>query len=277
MTPNRACVPLRLLRILRLLLHLTGLLVAWLGHPRRAEASRRADLHRWSQQLLAILSVSVRKANAPHALPAPCMLVLNHVSWLDIFVIDANYPATFVAKAEVRRWPVIGWLCTRAGTLYIERGKRSAARAAREKITAELARGMLVAVFPEGMTSFGLSLERFHAALFQPAIDAGAVIQPAALRYLDRTGERVSAAAYVGETSLLESVWAIVSTRHMIADLSFLAQISCRGENRRVLAAQAESAIADALGVPGPRDRSRGPHSRHRAPESDGDHRDGRR
>jgi len=183
-------------------------------------------------------------------LPERCMLVLNHISWLDIFVIDATFPATFIAKSEIRRWPVVGWLCSLVGTLYIERGKRSAARHARETVTRELERGVLIAVFPEGTTTYGRSLERFHAALFQPALDAAATLQPAALRYLDGRGQHTDAAGYVGETSLLGSAWAIVSTRRMVVELKLLEPISAGAHTRRSLADQAEAAIAAELGVP---------------------------
>jgi 1-acyl-sn-glycerol-3-phosphate acyltransferase len=127
-----------------------------------------------------------------------------------------------------------------------------------------LARDTLIAICPEGTTTFGRSLGRFHAALFQPAIDADAMLQPVALRYLDWSGRHTNAAGYVGEISLLESVWTIVSTHHMLADLNFLTPISAKGETRRPLAEQTETAIAAALGV-------RPPHSSRKAPERDAD------
>lgn len=188
------------------------------------------------------------------------MLVLNHISWLDIFVIDASYPATFIAKSEIRGWPFVGWLCTGVGTLYIERGKRSEVRRTRQTIAKEIARGVLIALFPEGVTTFGRSLERFHSALFQPALDAGAALQPVALRYVDVAGLHTDAAAYVGDASLMDSVWAIVSTRHMVAELNLLEPISSRGQTRRSLAEKIEAAIGAALGVPAPQ---RIPRARH--------------
>src|SRR6266571_3324186 len=258
---HRTPVPLRLVRLARLALHLVrGLAIAWLCYPKLSEAEQNAQKRRWSRTLLSILSVSVREQNAPKKLPERCMLALNHISWLDIFVIDATFPATFVAKSEVRSWPVVGWLCTLVGTLYIERGKRSAAVRARQAVAGELERGALVAVCPEGITTFGRSLERFHAALFQPALDAAATLQPAALRYLDSAGRHTDAAGYVGETSLLESVWAIVSSRHIVAELHLLAPISVRGQTRRSLAEKNEAAIAAALGVPAPQRISRARH-----------------
>jgi len=268
MAATRTPIAVRFLRLARLALHLLrGLAVAWLFYPRLSEAEKDARKRRWSKKLLAILSISLREKNVPKELPDRCMLVLNHISWLDIFVIDARFPATFIAKSEVRDWPVVGWLCTLVGTLYIERGSRTAARRANSAIAAELERGVLVAVCPEGMTTYGRSLERFHPALFQPALDAAATLQPIALRYLDSSGMHTDAAGYVGETSLLECVWTIVSTRRMIAELGLLAPISVRGQTRRSLAEKTEAAIADALGVPAPvRDLS-GRQSRRREPD----------
>ncbi len=264
MAANRTPVPLRLFRLARLALHLVrGLAIAWLRYPKLTEAQRQAQKRRWSRTLLSILSVSVREKNAPKELPGCCMLVLNHISWLDVFVIDARFPATFIAKSD--------WLCTLVGTLYIERGKRSEARRARQLIAAELGRGTLVAVCPEGVTTFGRSLERFHSALFQPALDAAATLQPVALRYLDAAGRHTDAAGYVGDTSLFESVWTIVSTRHMVAEFNLLAPISVHAQTRRSLAEKAETAIARALGVPGPQGTSRARHRPRTVPGTNAD------
>src|SRR4029077_9120802 len=252
-----------LFRFTRLVLHLLhGLAVTSLFFPWLSKARRDASQRRWARKLLSLLSVSVRERSAPHELSKRRVLVLNHISWVDIFVINARSPATFIAKSEIRDWPFVGWLCTLVGTLYIERGKPSAARKASATIVAELERGTLIAVFPEGITTFGRSLEPFHAALFQPVLDAGGTLQPMALRYLDAAGEHTDAAGYVGEASLMESVWAIVSTRRMVVDLALLAPVPVRGQTRRSLAEKTEAAIAAALDVPAP---SR-PHSHRKGP-----------
>lgn len=261
-----APVLLRFARLARLAAHLArGLAIAWLRYPKLTETEQHEEKRLWSDKLLSILSVSVRERDVPGKLPERCMLALNHISWVDIFVIDARFPATFIAKSEVRSWPFVGWLCTKVGTLYIERGKRSAARQARQTVAHELERGALIAVCPEGTTTFGRSLERFHAALFQPVVDAEATVQPVALRYLDAGGARTDAAGYVGETSLLESVWTIVSTRHIVAELSFLPPIPARGYTRRTLAQKTETAIAASLGVPAPQ----APHSQRKELRTD--------
>jgi len=250
----------RIARLALLCAHLVrGLSIAAFRYPRLSPEGRDAEKRRWSGRLLSILGVSVRETNDAPALPARCMLVLNHISWLDIFVIDALLPATFVAKAEIRSWPMAGWLCTLVGTIYIERGKRAGARRARDEIAGELAQGTLIAICPEGTTTFGDTLERFHAALFQPAIDAGADIQPLALRYVDGAGRRTDAAGYVGDTSFLGSLWSVVSTPHMTAEITYTTGFGAAGQERRAIADRAESAIAAALRIPLPRMSSTAP------------------
>jgi 1-acyl-sn-glycerol-3-phosphate acyltransferase len=254
LAPTRTSIWRRLARLARLCVHLVrGLLIAGLRFPGMSQAARDAEKRRWSRKLLAILAVSIRETSEPPKPPARCMFVLNHISWLDIFVIDATHPATFVAKAEIRSWPVAGWLCTLVGTIYIERGKRAGARDARDAIAAELARGTLVAICPEGTTTFGDTLERFHTALFQPAIDAEATLQPVALRYLDESDRRTDAAGYVGDTSFMQSLWTILSAPHMVAEVNYAQRFAAAGETRRTAAEKAERAIAGALRIPAPR------------------------
>jgi len=163
-----------------------------------------------------------------------------------------SVPATFVSKADVARWPLVGWLCTRAGTLYIERGSKSGARRANQSIARALESGAPVAICPEGTTSYGDELLPFHAALFQPAVDATAEVLPVTLRYRDTHDIPCRSAAYVGDDSLLDSIWAIVSTRHIRAEVTFLPTIASSGLARRELARATEAAIAAALGVPAP-------------------------
>jgi 1-acyl-sn-glycerol-3-phosphate acyltransferase len=247
----RTPILIRLVRIARLILHAAhGLFILRLRYPRLSAGERHEVKRLWFQKTLSILSVSTRRHDAPRSLPPRCILVLNHISWLDIFVIGASHPATFIAKSEIRSWPLIGSLCTEAGTLYIERGKRAGALHARQAIADAIERGVLIAFFPEGTTSHGRSLGRFHAALFQPALDVAATLQPVALRYVDAAGMHTDAPAYVGESSFMDSVWTIVSTRGIVAELRLLEPLSAIGQTRRSLAENAETVIASALGVP---------------------------
>ena len=132
---------------------------------------QRSIPHLFHRVLCFVVGVRIHEVGqrAPNA---PALILANHVSWLDIFLIDAMRPARFVAKSEIAGWPLVGTLVTRAGTLYIDRGSRKAARETNALIARAMQAGALVACFPEGTTSHGASVGRFHGALFQPAIDA---------------------------------------------------------------------------------------------------------
>ncbi|HSD54540.1 MAG TPA: lysophospholipid acyltransferase family protein [Burkholderiales bacterium] len=208
-----------------------------------------AVLRDWSRALLAILRVEVRCYNAPESLPERCLLVANHVSWLDIFAVYAAAPGLFVAKSEIRHWPVVGGLVRRVGTLFIERGSRRHARRTNERIVAALENGRLVAVCPEGTTTDGRSLRHFHAALLQPAIDARALVLPVALRFVDGAGAQTDAPIYVGEMSLVESVWRIASTPSMAVELRFAPYVNAEGHHRRDLTRRVHGLMTRALGL----------------------------
>jgi 1-acyl-sn-glycerol-3-phosphate acyltransferase len=244
-------VAVRFWRLSLLLLHIMrGVLLAWLVYPRRNAAWQRAMVRTWAQQLLATLNVDVRALDAPQQLPPACMLVSNHISWLDIFAIDAVFPSTFIGKAEIRGWPVVGWLCTRVGTLYIERTRKSDVLRANHQLAAEMREGRVVAICPEGTTTFGDELLHFHAGLFEPAVEARAVVQPVSLRYLDAEGRLTRGAGYVGEMSLLDSLIGILSEPYMCVELGFTVSVSSAGRTRRELANEAETLIAARLGLP---------------------------
>jgi len=221
-----------------------GLCVATLLYPLLSPASRRRLQQRWSRRLLAILGVrlEVSGAAALHGL-----LVANHISWLDVFVISSIAPATFVCKSEVRRWPLIGLLCARTGTVFLERGSRSAARQVNRTLAGKLRNGEPVVVFPEGTTSAGASLLAFRAALLQSAIDAETHVQPLALRYRDGQGMTAVAAAYCGETSFWQSLRAIASAPEITASIDILEKLPSAAQTRRNLCEQAHAVIGSRL------------------------------
>jgi 1-acyl-sn-glycerol-3-phosphate acyltransferase len=234
---------LQALRLTRLAVHLLrGLAMAALAYP-LVDEHRRLDLRRgWSRRLLAILGIRIRKQGAE--IEAASLLVANHISWIDIFVINAIRPASFVSKDEVRHWPLIGWLAARNGTLFLQRGSRRQAHVMSEAVGAVLRADGNVAVFPEGTTTDGHSVRQFHAALLQPAIDAGRPIQPLALRYRTPQGGYSAAPVYVGDTSLWECLRAIVAEPMIVATLDVMAPIPSTEGPRRTLAEAARHAIA---------------------------------
>src|SRR5579871_3432168 len=168
-------LPRRLSRVMRTLWHVgCGVVIVRWRFPGIGAAAQRAEIERWSLRLLRILGAELRLHGAPAAW-AGSVLITNHSSWLDIFALLATVPVRLVAKSEIRRWPVLGRLATGAGTLYIERGRGRHAHRTNHVIAQALRGGQTIGIFPEGTTSEGDVLLPFHAALFQPAVDAQAV------------------------------------------------------------------------------------------------------
>ncbi len=242
-------------RLARVIFHLLAglatcaLVFPWAGRPLRERLVRR-----WSRRLLAICRVSVEQAQAgAHADGAPALahalIVANHVSWLDIFVINALHPCRFVAKAEIRSWPVLGWLASAAGTVFIARGNRRELRHIFKGIVSVLEQGERVAFFPEGTTALQGEVLPFHANLFEAAIDARVPVQPYALAYLDALGNHHPSVEYVGDTGFVDSLFAILRGAPVRARLACLAPITAEGAHRRELAQAARTAVATALGA----------------------------
>jgi 1-acyl-sn-glycerol-3-phosphate acyltransferase len=235
-------------RLLRCLLHtLRGLLICALLFPALDAPRRMRHIARWSAQMLALLGVECRVSGHPHA--APVMLVANHVSWLDILAINAVQPARFVSKAEVRHWPLLGWLVACAGTLFIERERRRDALRVVHQVAAALRAGEIVALFPEGTTSDGNGVLPFHANLLQAALSAHAPMQPIALRYSDAHAPLSAAVAYVGDTSLLESLRRVLLADRLRVTLTLLAAQPATLDRRRA-AEHLRAQIAQAIEAP---------------------------
>ena len=239
-------------RALRLVVHLfRGMAICAFIFPLIDASGREGHVRRWSRQLLGIcgIQVVVRQAQGlTEPLPSRALIVANHVSWLDIFVVNAMQPCRFVAKSDIRSWPFIGWLCAKTGTIFISRGKASDVRRIFQGLVTSIKAGERVAFFPEGTTAAQGKLLPFHANLFEAAIDAAVPVQPYALRYVDAAGKYHSAADFIGEMTIAGSIVAILSARAITAELTLLPPISTEGAHRRELAVAARKVIADGLG-----------------------------
>ncbi len=232
-------------RATRLFLHLIqGFSIATVL-PRLNADLRLRILKRWSSQLLCILNVKV--SFDPAIIPGSGIIVTNHISWLDVFLLNTMMPMRFVAKSEVRQWPLFGWLCSQAQTLFIERGRaRDAARINRQ-IVGLLKEGESLVVFPAGTTTDGKELGAFHTSLLQPAIDAGALVFPVAIRYQDEQGMHSTAAAYIDDISFIASLWNILKCKGLHVRLIITAPIAATGSDRRTVTHQARQQIHAAL------------------------------
>ena len=203
---------------------------------------------RWSRGLLAILGVRL-DARLSGVEPAS-LIVANHISWLDIYALNAARPMAFVAKDEVRAWPLVGWLAAHTDTVFLRRGSRTAIGAANAAIGELLGAGRDVALFPEGTTTDGTQLLDFHPALLQAAVDGGRPLQPVALAYFGADGRRSAAPAYAGETTLWQSLKTVLACRTLTVRLRATPQLDAHLADRRQLARAARAAIAYRLGLP---------------------------
>jgi len=224
-------------------------LLAALAFPLCSAAQHDRIITAWSRRLLRVLGVRLYADTAP-TLPNGALLVCNHISWLDIYLIHAARRVHFVSKAEVRQWPVGGWLAHKTGTLFIERGRRADTKRINTEMRALMQSGAWVAVFPEGTTSDGRGLRRFMPSLLQPAVELNCPVVPAALRYRTLNGEYSAAPAFIDDLSMWQSLKQIVSEPGLIAELHFGEPIQPNG-HRRELAAQAEKTVAGLLGLAG--------------------------
>ena len=156
---------------------------AWSVSPRKAAAScpvRAAWSQRWARQFLRVLNVRVRCEGAPSA---KGLLVSNHLSYLDIVVLSAAQPIVFVSKAEVRRWPVIGWLARCAGTVFIRRERKAEVMGLGAVFKSIVQQGVVVGLFPEGTSSDGSQVLPFHSSLLEPAVENAWPISAAWIGY----------------------------------------------------------------------------------------------
>jgi 1-acyl-sn-glycerol-3-phosphate acyltransferase len=203
-------------------------------------------ISRWSARMLKILGVRLSVASQTQDL-GRALLVANHVSWLDIFVIHAARRVHFVSKSEVRHWPVAGWLAWKSGTLFVERNRRADTLRINREMRAILEKGGWVAVFPEGTTSNGRQLRRFLPSLLQPAVDLSLPVVPAALRYRDAAGNHSDAVCYIDDLSFTESLWKIAGEKSIHARIEFGDPVG--GTDRRSLAVAAQAEVAKLLGL----------------------------
>jgi 1-acyl-sn-glycerol-3-phosphate acyltransferase len=234
-------------RLTRATLHvLHGLLIALLVLPRASEAQRQARVQWWAVRLLALLGVELQVQG--HFRPGAKLIVANHISWLDIMAIHAVHPqARFVSKADVQHWPLLGRLVAAGGTLYIQRERRRDALRVVHQMAEAMAAGDTVAVFPEGTTADGRALLPFHANLLQAAIATDVPVQPVALRYSDALNAISPAAEFVGETTLVQSLWRLAGARGLRVRVQVLLPQSCTHADRRALAERLRQDIDAAL------------------------------
>jgi 1-acyl-sn-glycerol-3-phosphate acyltransferase len=239
------------LRLLRVFMHIfAGVLTCAFIFPFLTPSKREARVRRWSFQLLTLCKVRVQfKDQSGGQIGGHALIIANHVSWLDIFVINSWNACHFVAKSDIRSWPIAGWLSAQAGTIFLARGKQREVRRIYEGLVHQLRDNKRIAFFPEGTTGAQGGILPFHPNLFEAAIEAKVPVLPFAVRYVDAQGNLHPAADFIGEMSFAESMKLILQADGMIAELIQLPSISTEGAHRRDVANHAREVVACGLGV----------------------------
>jgi 1-acyl-sn-glycerol-3-phosphate acyltransferase len=245
---------IRAARWTRLFLHLGAAFLTLRFVWPRADAQRRHQIAvRWSRDLLAILAIRVHCEGRPppHGRHG-ALIASNHVSWADIFAIASVRHTRFIAKSEIRDWPLAGWLAEKSGTIFIRRARRHDTARINALVHEALAGGECVALFPEGTTTEGDRLLKFHSSLFEPAVANRARVYPAAVRYEHPDGTPLRAVAYVGDLSFAQSLGLVIRTRETVVRLAFAHPVEPDGLTRQQVALEAHRRVASLLGLPTP-------------------------
>ena len=240
-------------RALRLFFHILGGLWTVLVRFERFTPQQRQDaVQRWSKGVVKRCGIALQVLGSPaRAQPGQTgvLLAANHISWLDISVLHAVAFCRFVSKDEVRRWPLLGTLATRTGTLYLQRTSRRDARRVLHTIAQALLDGDTVAIFPEGTTSDGLSLLPFHSNLLQAPIAADAALQPVALRFVDAQGRLSLSPCYIGDDTLIASLWRTLCDQGLTAQVRYGSLQTSQGRERQQWTHDLHTDISALLGL----------------------------
>ncbi|MEU3187909.1 lysophospholipid acyltransferase family protein [Streptomyces sp. NPDC006923] len=210
-------------------------------------ATRDRLTRRWAHTVIRCfgLRVSIRFAGEPEPGRGTGVLVVaNHISWLDIPLIAAVFPGRMLAKSEIGRWPVLGAVAARGGTLFVERERLRALPGTVRTLATALSAGSRVIVFPEACTWCGQDHGRFTSAVFQSALDAGTAVRPVRITYRAADGRPSGAPSFVGDDTLPASLWRVVAAGGLTAEITVLPLIPAgRHTDRRALAHAARTAM----------------------------------
>jgi 1-acyl-sn-glycerol-3-phosphate acyltransferase len=214
------------------------------GWTWNGESAHSRVIRRWSAGLMRVFGFTVKRYGTP--LPGAVLFVANHVSWIDIELFHSQLWAGFVSKAEVEKWPLVGWLASLGGTIYHHRGSQDSLHGVMHQMVLRLQEGRPVAVFPEGRTTSGEGLGVFHARIFQPAVLADVPAQPVALRY-GVGGEAQPIVAFAPGETFLGNFVRLLGEPSRVAEVHFLEPVSPSEDGRRRMADACRERIAAAL------------------------------
>jgi 1-acyl-sn-glycerol-3-phosphate acyltransferase len=202
----------------------------------------------WSAGLMRVFGFRPRRVGTPAA--GAILFVANHVSWVDIVALHSQRMMGFVAKREIAGWPLVGWMAARGETIFHQRGSTESLGGVLHEMLARLRGGRSVGVFPEGRTRDGREVGPFHARIFLAAVEAGARVQPVALRY-GAHGDAQTLVAFAPGESFLGNFVRLLGEPARLAELHFLEPIApADAGGRRRIAETARERIIAALDAP---------------------------
>ena len=222
-----------------------GMLILCFLFPFLSSKAKEQQIQNWTLKLLTLLGIHLHLVNADLFPKEPCLLVANHISWVDIQAILAFKPMRFVAKSEVAGWPLFGWMAVQLGTLFVRRDSAFHGRKVAQDMLPILQQES-ICIFPEGTSSDGTVVLPFKTSLFEAAVLSDAPVSMVVIRYFSDTsnGPQPScAAAFIGEMGLIESIFKILQARPLQVELEFL-PIAPQGIDRKALAEYTHSQIA---------------------------------
>jgi 1-acyl-sn-glycerol-3-phosphate acyltransferase len=211
-------------------------------HPRQDRVIRL-----YSRLVLRCIGVRLHKSGGPFRNVNGVLVASPHISWVDVLVIWAFMPGTFVAKTEMLSWPGLGWMARALKVIPIDRTKLRPLPDVVGQVTARLRSGQTVVVFPEGTSWCGRAYGPFRPAMFQAAIDAGRPVQPLRLSYHQPDGRLSTVPAFVGDDTMAESFWRVLSTRRTVGHVS-VGELQLPDADRRQLARRCQAEIWGTIG-----------------------------
>jgi 1-acyl-sn-glycerol-3-phosphate acyltransferase len=227
-----------------LVIHLVSAILKCAVFPVLPIKLRKKMVQHWCIRLLRILKVKVIIHGDPSTLlgTKPYLLVSNHISWLDIHIINSIRPVIFVAKADVSKWPIFGYLASMLGTIFLKREKLSDIKRVIQLMKDKLANQEVVAIFPEGTSSDGKSVLPFKSNLFESAHQAGVNVLPITIQYKEN-GQYSNRAAFIGDMELIDSIKNILKSNHLVVHVHLSDSLSGR-LTRQELASRAHQMVA---------------------------------
>jgi len=236
-------------RILILVVHILDCLILVTikirGLEKRAPSVKEQhELQKWMNKTAKILNSRI---DINGRLPdQPCLIVCNHISWLDIIVLASRFRTTFLSKAEVMKWPVFGILAKKLGAIFLRRGGERGIEEAIEKVAQALRDKRNVVVFPEGTTTRGEGIKNFHPRIFAAAINTEIPILPIAIHYPYPGGVNPHI-PFVDDDNLISSLIKILALPDVKVQLNIGPMLNTKNIGRKELATQSMEFIREKI------------------------------